>query len=87
MRRKLRSGRAQASAPSRATLEGLTKGKWALFAAEAVHEAHGNLPFVDVWWTFKAFDYLITYQLLDRLNPGYLRRYEQKQKRERGGMT
>ena len=66
---------------------GAHQGQWALFAAEAVHEAHGNLPFVDMWWTFKAFDYLITYQLLDWLNPGYLRRYEQKQKRERGGMT
>jgi hypothetical protein len=33
---------------------------------------------------FKAFDYLVTYRLLDWLNPGYLRRYEQKQKRERG---
>jgi hypothetical protein len=37
-----------------------------------------------MWWTFKAFDYLVTYRLLDWLNPGYLRRYEQKQKRERG---
>jgi hypothetical protein len=27
---------------------------------------------------------LITFQLLEWLNPGYLRRYEQKQKRERG---
>ena len=34
-------------------------------------------------WTFKAFDYLVTYRLLDWLNPGYLRRYEQRMKRER----
>jgi hypothetical protein len=43
-----------------------------------------TLPFVDMCWTFKAFVYLVTYRLLDWLNPGYLRRYEQKQKRERG---
>jgi hypothetical protein len=65
-------------------MDGLTKGKWAQFGAGALHEARGNLPFVDMWWTFKAFDYLVTYRLLDWLNPGYLRRYEQKQKRERG---
>jgi hypothetical protein len=65
-------------------MNGLTKGKWAPFGAAAIHEARGNLPFVDMWWTFKAFDYLVTYRLLDWLNPGYLRRYEQKQKRERG---
>jgi hypothetical protein len=65
-------------------MNGLTKGKWAPFGAAAIHEARGNIPFVDIWWTFKAFDYLVTYRLLDWLNPGYLRRYEQKQKRERG---
>jgi hypothetical protein len=65
-------------------MDGLTKGKWAPFMAGTLHEARGNLPFVDMWWTFKAFDYLVTYRLLDWLNPGYLRRYEQKQKRERG---
>jgi hypothetical protein len=59
------------------------KGKWAPFGA-AIHEARGNLQFVDMWWTFKAFDYLVTHRLLDWLNPGYLRRYEQKQKRKRG---
>jgi len=50
-------------------MNGLTKGKWAPFAAGALHEARGNLPFVDMWWTFKAFDYLVTYRLLEWLNP------------------
>jgi hypothetical protein len=59
------------------------KGKWTPFAAGAIHEARGNRPFVDMWWTFKAFDYLVTYRPLDWLNPGYLRRYEQRMKRER----
>ena len=65
-------------------LEGLTKGKWAPLAAGAAHEVRQNLPFVDMWWTFKAFDYMVTYRFLDWLNPGYLRRFEQKQQKERG---
>jgi hypothetical protein len=65
-------------------LEGLTKGKWAPLAAGTLHELRGNIPFVDMWWTFHAFDYLVTYRLLEWLNPGYLRRYEDKVKRERG---
>lgn len=65
-------------------LEGLTKGKWAPLAAGMLHEARGSIPFVDMWWTFHAFDYLVTYQLLEWLNPGYLRRYERKMKQERG---
>jgi hypothetical protein len=56
-------------------MNGLAKGKWPPFGAAAVHELRGKLPFVDMWWTFKAFDYLITYRLLDWLNPGHLRRF------------
>jgi hypothetical protein len=65
-------------------LDGLTKGKWAPFAAGALHELRGNIPFIDMWWTFHAFDYLVTYRLLEWLNPGYLRRYERRMNQERG---
>lgn len=65
-------------------MDALTKGKWGALGAGLVHEARSNLPMVDMWWTFHAFDYLVTYRLLEWLNPGYLRRYEDKVKRERG---
>jgi hypothetical protein len=65
-------------------MEGLTKGKWAPFAAGGLHEIRQNLPFVDMWWTFKAFDYLVTYRLLEWINPGYLQRMEQRMKKQQG---
>ncbi len=65
-------------------MEGLTKGKWAPFMAAGLHDVRQNLPFVDMWWTFKAFDYLVTYRLLDWINPGYLDRMEQRMRKQQG---
>ncbi len=80
-------------------LEALTKGKWAAFGAGLTHELRGNIPGIipspiplpwgkfipiDMWWTFHAFDYLVTYRLLEWMNPGYLQRYERRMKQERG---
>lgn len=42
----------------------------------------GNTPFLNLFYTRTAFDYLIGYQLMEMANPGYLRRYERQVQRE-----
>lgn len=59
-------------------------GKWSQASAELLHAARSNAPFVDLWWTFRAFDHLVTYRVLDMINPGYSKRYERTMKEKQG---
>jgi hypothetical protein len=63
--------------------EGATKGNWRQFWADLLFDAKGHLP-VDMWWTFKAFDYLVTYNIMEAIKPGFLRRMEQRMKQKSG---
>lgn len=64
--------------------ESFTTGNWRPTETQLLHMVRGNIPLVDMWWTFKAFDYLVTYQLMDWINPGYLRRMERRMKEKQG---
>ena len=54
----------------------------AALAVEAT--AQGNTPFVNLFYTKPALDYLVFYQLQEMVNPGYLRRMERNVKRDQG---
>jgi hypothetical protein len=43
-----------------------------------------NTPFLNLFYTRAALDYLILYHIQEALNPGSLRRMEQKLKKENG---
>lgn len=58
--------------------------KWRQFGTETAYAARPNLPFVDMWWTFKAFDYLIFYRVLEALNPGFLERMQNRMEKKQG---
>lgn len=51
---------------------------------EAWNFAKGNTPFLNLFYTRAALDYLILYNIQESLNPGSLRRMEQRLKREQG---
>lgn len=53
-----------------------------LAAAGGLRFAQSNAPFVNMFYTQAALNYLITYRIQEALNPGYLRRYEQNVKRQ-----
>lgn len=52
--------------------------------ANAVRLAMNKAPFVNLFYTRMALDYLILFQLQEMSNPGYLRRREQYLQREQG---
>jgi hypothetical protein len=45
-------------------------------AASALRFGLNNAPFINLFYTRAALDYLILYQVQEALNPGFLRRYE-----------
>lgn len=47
-------------------------------AAQVVRTLVNNSPFINLFYTRVALDYLILYQIQETLNPGYLRRLERK---------
>lgn len=51
---------------------------------EAFNFVKGNTPFINLFYTRAALDYLILYHIQEALNPGSLRRMEQRLKREQG---
>ncbi len=51
-------------------------------AAEGFQFAKNHAPFVNLFYTRAALDYFIFYRMQEMLNPGYLRRYEQKVKKD-----
>lgn len=50
--------------------------------ADVLRLAMGNTPFLNMFYTRVALDYLILYQLQEAVSPGYLRRMERNLKRE-----
>ena len=51
-------------------------------AAEAVRLVKDNTPFVNLFYTRLALDYFVLHRLQEAVNPGYLRRHEQRVKKE-----
>lgn len=58
--------------------------KWRAFGTEAAYAMRPNLPMVDMWWTFKMFDYLVFYRLMESMNPGFIDRMQKRQKDKSG---
>jgi len=54
------------------------------FKADLLRTAINNTPFINLFYTRMALDYLILYQLQETMNPGYLRRMERRIMREQG---
>ena len=53
-------------------------------SAEVIKFGIQNAPFVNIFYIKPAFDYLITNQIQEQLNPGYLRRMERRMKQDFG---
>lgn len=53
-------------------------------AGAALRTAVANTPFVNLFYTKPALDYLVLYQLQEAINPGFLRRMERRVERENG---
>ncbi len=51
-------------------------------AATSLRVASQNTPYINLFYTRAAMDYLILYQLQELTNPGYLRRVERRLKKE-----
>lgn len=67
-------GKAQIGDPSSKQDVGSTAAKLAI----------NHLPLINIFYTRMALDYLILYQIQENLNPGALRRMEQRVKKENG---
>lgn len=52
------------------------------WGAKAFHTVLNNIPFINLFYTRVALDYLVLYDLQERVSPGYLHRTEQRMKRE-----
>lgn len=53
-------------------------------AGHAMYWGMNNTPFVNLWYTRQALDYLVLYHLQEMASPGYLRRMERRLKKEHG---
>jgi hypothetical protein len=53
-------------------------------AATAFNAALQNTPFMNLFYTRTALDYLVLYKIQEALNPGFLRRMERRAERENG---
>lgn len=51
-------------------------------AAEAIRMGTGHAPFLNLFYTRAALDYLVLYRLQEWASPGFLRRYERNVKRD-----
>lgn len=54
------------------------------FGAVAFNAALANTPFMNLFYTRAALDYLVIYQMQEAMNPGFLRRMERRAERENG---
>lgn len=52
------------------------------FAARAFNEGLNNTPFVNLFYTRAALNYLIFYRMQEMMNPGYLRRMERQTEKD-----
>ena len=46
--------------------------------------AMGNAPFINLWYTRAALDWMLLYHVREMMSPGTLRRTERKMKKEFG---
>lgn len=53
-------------------------------SANALRVALNNVPYLNLFYTRIALDYLLLFQLQEAVNPGFLRRYERKVEKEQG---
>lgn len=60
----------------------LTPGKLDLAGRNAYRTFIQNVPFLNLFYTKAAFDYLIGYQMLETMNPGVLKRVEKRMKKD-----
>lgn len=51
-------------------------------ASELFRATTGAIPFINLFYTRAAFDYLFLYQVQEMMNPGYLRRFERRVEKE-----
>lgn len=54
------------------------------FAAVGFNAALQNTPFMNLFYTRAALDYLVIYRMQEAMNPGFLRRMEKRAERENG---
>jgi len=59
-----------------------TKTRAEIAGSEGLHMLTNNTPFLNLFYTRAALDYFVLHRLQETMNPGYLRRYEQKVKKE-----
>jgi len=59
-----------------------SKTRGQIAASSGIQLLKNNAPFVNLFYTRSALDYFILHRLQEAANPGYLRRYEQKVKKE-----
>jgi hypothetical protein len=59
-----------------------SKTRGQIAASEGLQLLKNNTPFINLFYTRAALDYFILHRLQEAANPGYLRRYEQKVKKE-----
>ena len=59
-----------------------SKTRGELAASHGLQLLKNNTPFLNLFYTRAALDYFVLYRLQEAMNPGYLRRYEKKVKKE-----
>jgi hypothetical protein len=62
----------------------LKSGKAKDVPPELFRTALDNMPFINMFYTRAALNYFFAYQVEEALNPGYLRRLEQRQRQQQG---
>lgn len=68
-----------------ATLGGqLVRGDMADAGEDTLRLAMGNAPFINLWYTRAALDWMLLYHVREMMSPGTLRRTERKMKKEFG---
>lgn len=60
--------------------ESIEKGR--LDFGDVLKNAYRNTPFINLFWTKAAFDYLIYYGIMEKIKPGFLNRMEKRAKRD-----
>lgn len=58
------------------------QGDFGQAGADLMRAGLGSVPFVNLFYTRAALDYLLLYQVQEMMNPGYLRRFERKIEKE-----
>lgn len=59
-----------------------SKSRGQIAASEGIQTLKNNAPFLNLFYTRAALDYFILHRLQEAANPGYLRRYEAKVKKD-----